>query len=63
MLDGLREYRRIHCSESEVEKRRRFAEFKAEVEAADKERRWRRELERRKGPAARLPPGRSHRKA
>ena len=55
VLDGLGEYRRIHCGESEAEKRRRFAKFKTEVEAADKERRWRRDQERRRAKRAKKP--------
>lgn len=55
----MRTYREIYCAESESEKRRKFAIFKKDVEAADNERRWRREQERRKRAAepAKAPPG------
>jgi hypothetical protein len=55
VLDGLGEYRRLFCGESEAEKRRRFAKFKKEVETADNERRWRRDLERRRAKRAGRP--------
>lgn len=57
-------YREMFCAESEYEKRRKFAIFKRGVEAADKERRWRQDLERRRRNAeqAGTPPGKPTRK-